>query len=105
MSDLNDIKVDNEEFWWEALDDFASDDEITVVEISRDDLDNNSTDGLKALGQVDMGEWDDLAEILNEKEANLHKEDFEMEELLHLVLLYCDGRYVTSIQADADDDW
>ena len=54
MSELNDIKVDNEEFWWEALDDFASDDEITVVEISRDDLDNNSTDGLKALGQVDM---------------------------------------------------
>ena len=104
MSELNDIKVDNEEFWWEALDDFASDDEITVVEISRDDLDNNSTDGLKALGQVDMGEWDDLAEILNEKEANLHKEDFEMEELLYLVLLYCDGRYVTSIQADADDD-
>ena len=105
MSELNDIKVDNEEFWWEALDDFASDDEITVVEISRDDLYNNSTDGLKALGQVDMGEWDDLAEILNEKEANLHKEDFEMEELLYLVLLYCDGRYVTSIQADADDDW
>ena len=105
MSDLNDIKVDNEEFWWEALDDFASDDEITVVEISRDDLDNNSTDGLKALGQVDMGEWDDLAEILNEKEANLHKEDFEMEELLYLVFLYCDGKYVTSIQAAADDDW
>ena len=69
MSELNDIKVDNEEFWWEALDDFASDDEITVVEISRDDLDNNSTDGLKALGQVDMGEWDDLAEILNEKDG------------------------------------
>ena len=28
-----------------------------------------------------------------------------MEELLYLVLLYCDSRYVTSIQADADDDW
>jgi len=27
-----------------------------------------------------------------------------MEELLYLVFLYCDGRYVTSIQADADDD-
>jgi hypothetical protein len=102
MSELNDIKVDNEEFWWEALDDFASDDEITVVEISRDDLDNNSTDGLKALGQVDMGEWDDLAEILNEKEANLHKEDFEMEELIHLVFLYCEDRYVTSILANKD---
>ena len=103
MSELNDIKVDNEEFWWEALDDFASDDEITVVEISRDDLDNNSTDGLKALGQVDMGEWDDLAEILNEKEANLHKEDFEMEELIHLVFLYCEDRYVTSILANEKD--
>ena len=102
MSELNDIKVDNEELWWEALDDFASDDEITVVEISRDDLDNNSTDGLKALGQVDMGEWDDLAEILNEKEANLHKEDFEMEELIHLVFLYCEDRYVTSILANKD---
>ena len=24
MSELNDIKVENEEFWWEPMDDFAS---------------------------------------------------------------------------------
>mgnify|MGYP001246665357 CR=1 FL=1 len=30
MSELNDIKVDNEEFWWEPMDAFASDNEITV---------------------------------------------------------------------------
>jgi hypothetical protein len=29
------------------------------------------------VGSVDMGEWDDLAGILNEKEAKLHKEDLD----------------------------
>ena len=37
--------------------------------------------------------------ILNEKEANLHKLDFEKEDLRLLVFLYCDNRYVTLIQA------
>jgi|TARA_B100001964_G_C13722895_1_gene375384 hypothetical protein len=103
MSELNDIKVDNEEFWWEPMDAFASDNEITVLKISRDDLDNNNTSGLKEVGSVDMGEWDDLAGILNEKEAKLHKEDFEMEELIHLVFLYCEDRYVTSILANEEE--
>ena len=103
MSELNDIKVDNEEFWWESMDAFASDNEITVLKISRDDLDNNNTSGLKEVGSVNMGEWDDLAGILNEKEAKLHKEDFEMEELIHLVFLYCEDRYVTSILANEEE--
>jgi hypothetical protein len=55
------------------------------------------------VGSVDMGEWDDLAGILNEKEAKLHKEDFEMEELIHLVFLYCEDRYVTSILANEEE--
>jgi hypothetical protein len=99
----NDIKIDNEEYWWESMDEFASDYDIKVLNISREDLDSNNKKGLKELGSVDIDDWDMLAELLNEEEANLHKEDFEMEELTHLVLLYCEGRYVTSIQANEDD--
>ena len=66
------------------------------------DLDNNNREGLKELGSVDINDWDGLAELLNEEEANLHKEDFAMEELTYLVFLYSEGRYVTSIQANEE---
>tara|TARA_B100000963_G_C22543742_1_gene633434 strand:+ start:383 stop:685 length:303 start_codon:yes stop_codon:yes gene_type:complete len=98
----NDIKIDNEEYWWEPMDDFASDYDITVLDISREDLDSNNKKGLKELGSVDIDDWDGLAKLLNDEEANLHKEDFEMEELIYLVFLYCEGRYVTSIQANEE---
>ena len=98
----NDIKIDNQHYWWESMDDFISYYDITVLDISRKDLDNNNKDGLKELGSVDINDWDGLAELLNEEEANLHKEDFAMEELTYLVFLYCEGRYVTSIQANEE---
>ena len=42
------------------------------------------------------------SECPNKEEANLHKEDFAMKELTYLVFLYCEGRYVTSIQANEE---
>ena len=48
----NDIKIDNQQYWWESMDDFISYYDITVLDISRKDLDNNNKDGLKELGQV-----------------------------------------------------
>ena len=98
----NDIKIDNQHYWWESMDDFISYYDIVVLDISRKDLDNNNREGLKELGSVDINDWDGLAELLNEEEANLHKEDFAMEELTYLVFLYSEGRYVTSIQANEE---
>ena len=94
------MKEENEEFWWEALDDFVVDDEIVIVDINKADLIDNNSDGLIERDSVDMKDWGALEKILGEEEMKLHKLDFEDEKLTFLVFLYCDGEYITSIQGD-----
>ena len=84
------------------MDDFITYYDIVVWDISRKDLDKNNRARLKKLGSVEINDWGGLAALLNEEEASLHKEDFEMEDLTYLVFLYCEGRYVTSIQANEE---
>ena len=95
----NDYKIQDEEFWYEPLDDFQSYGEIVVVEISEVDLLNENAEGLKEKGVVDFGDWKELGNLLSEDEATLHQKDFEDEELEdeYIVFLYMDGRYVTCI--------
>ena len=95
----NDYKIQDEEFWYEPLDDFQSYGEIVVVEISEVDLLNENAEGLKEKGAVDFGDWKELGNLLSEDEAKLHQKDFEDEELEDewIVFLYMDGRYVTCI--------
>jgi len=95
----NDYKIQDEEFWYEPLDDFQSYGEIVVVEISEVDLLNENAEGLKEKGVVDFGDWKELGNLLSEDEATLHQKDFEDEELEDewIVFLYMDGRYVTCI--------
>ena len=100
MNEKNDIQVENEEFWWEALDDFIIDDEIVIVDIKKTDLNNNNTDGLIENSSVEIKDWDALEKILDKEEVALHKLDFKDEDLTFLVFLYCEGKYVTSIQGD-----
>tara|TARA_A100001015_G_scaffold296511_1_gene376914 strand:+ start:959 stop:1246 length:288 start_codon:yes stop_codon:yes gene_type:complete len=94
------MNIENEEFWWEALDDFVSDDEIVIVDIKKADLENNNSSGLIERDSAPMKNWDALEKIVGKDEVKLHKLDFEDEELTFLVFLYCDGEYVTSIQGD-----
>ena len=95
----NDYKMQDEEFWYEPLDDFQSYGEIVVVEISEVDLLNENAEGLKEKGVVDFGDWKELGNLLSEDEATLHQKDFEDEELEDewIVFLHMDGRYVTCI--------
>ena len=95
----NDYKIQDEEFWYEPLDDFQSYGEIVVVEISEVDLLNKNAEGLKEKGVVDFGDWKELGNLLSEDEATLHQKDFEDEELEDewIVFLYMDGRDVTCI--------
>ena len=95
----NDYKIEDEEFWYEPLDDFQSYGEIVVVEISEEDLINENTEGLKEKGSVDYGDWEELGTLLSDNKAALHQKDFEDEQLKDewIVFLYTDGRYVTSI--------
>ena len=95
----NDYKIQDEEFWYEPLDDFQSYGEIVVVEISEVDLLNKNAEGLKEKGVVDFGDWKELGNLLSEDEATLHQKDFEDEELEDewIVFLYMNGRYVTCI--------
>lgn len=94
------MNQENEEFWWEALDDFIADDEIVIVDIEKVDLDSNNSNGLLKRDSVAMKDWDALEKIVGTEEMELHKLDFEDEELTFLVFLYCDGKYTTSIQGD-----
>ena len=82
------MKEENEEFWWEALDDFVVDDEIVIVDINKADLVDNNSDGLIERDSVGMKDWGALEKILGEEEMKLHKLDFEDEELTFLVFLY-----------------
>ena len=96
---LNDYKIQDEDFWYESLDNFQSYGEIVVVEISEEDLINQNTYGLKEKGVVDFGDWKELGILLGQEEAKLHQKDFEYEKLEGewIVFLYMDGRYVTCI--------
>lgn len=91
---------ENEDFWWEALDDFVIDDKIVLVDINKTDFDNNNASGLIERSSVSMKDWIALEKILDKEEVKLHKLDFENEDLTFLVFLYCEGEYVTSIQGD-----
>ena len=95
----NDYKIEDEQFWFEPLDDFQLYGEIVVVEISEKDLINENTEGLKEKGSVSYGDWKELGLILGDDEAALHQKHFEDEKLegKWIVFLYTDGRYVTCI--------
>ncbi|MAZ58770.1 MAG: hypothetical protein CMP56_05150 [Flavobacteriales bacterium] len=95
----NDYKIENEEFWFEPLDDFQLYGEIVVVEISEEDLINENTEGLKEKGSVDYGDWEELGTLLGKDDAALHQKYFEDEQLEGewIVFLYTAGRYVTCI--------
>lgn len=96
----NDYKIENEAFWYEPLDDYQLFDEIVVMEISEDYLLAENPDGLTQVGSVDYGEWEELADLLNEEEAKLHQQDFEGTDTNYIVFLYCQGRYVTCISGE-----
>ena len=95
----NDYKIDNEDFWFEPLDQFQSYGQIVVVEISEEDLLNKNIQGLKEKGTVTFGNWIDLENIISKEEVKIHKLDFENENLDDewIVFLYTNGRYVTCI--------
>lgn len=96
----NDFKIENEEFWYEPLDDFQSYGEIVVVDIKEEDLLSENSNGLQEKGSVDYGEWEELATLINKEEVQLHKEDFAGEDAdptEWVVLLYTGDRYVTCI--------
>ena len=100
MAEQKDIQIENEEFWWEALDDFIIKDRTVIIDINKSSLDCNNIDGLIQRGAVNIKDWDALQKILDKEEVRLHRLDFEDEKLTFLVFLYCEGRYVTSIQGD-----
>jgi len=93
----NDYKIDNPEFWYDALDDFQMDDEIVVVEINEEHLLSQDINGLQEKGSVDFGDWTGLSSLLNEEESKTHKSDFNDDDTEWIVFLYTSGRYVTCI--------
>tara|TARA_Y100000766_G_scaffold13490_1_gene9763 strand:+ start:5623 stop:5922 length:300 start_codon:yes stop_codon:yes gene_type:complete len=95
----NDIKIENEDFWFEPLDNFQSYGKIVVVEISEEDLLNENVLGLKEKGSVSYGNWKELENFLEIKEVKSHKLYFENEILEDewIVFLYTNSSYVTCI--------
>ena len=64
------FSVENEDFWYEKLDPFAEEGQFVVCDIDKDDLEGENEGGIRRLGGVALGDWDGLAKLLNEEEAN-----------------------------------
>ena len=92
----NDYKIDNPEFWYDALDDFQMDDEIVVVEISEEHLLSQDINGLHEKGSVDFEIGKDY-QIYLTKKSQKYINPILMTTILNGLFLYTSGRYVTCI--------
>ena len=63
----------------------------------------DEAEGLESEGIAPGTKWEDIPDDWICPECGIGKEDFEMEELIHLVFLYCEDRYVTSILANKEE--
>ena len=81
----NDYKIDNPEFWYDALDHFQMDDEIVVVEISEEHLLSQDINGLHEKGSdFKLGR---LSNLLNER-SKIHKSDFNDDDTEWIVFIH-----------------
>lgn len=99
---FNSLPEADKESCWDSIGAYGEDaDEpsIIVLQISEDSLVAKDFDDAEMLEFSDLGYWDSLEGVLPEGEIEKHKVDFEGVSS-YVVLLYCNGAYVTSAQGD-----
>ena len=99
---FNNLDDSSKEKCWELLGEYGEDCEdpsIFVLNISEKSLQELDFADTEMLDFCDLGCWETLEGVLSKEELELHKEDFEGVSTF-IVLLYCNGKYVTSAQGD-----
>jgi len=87
---------------WESIGAYGEDAEdpsFIVLQISESSLKEQDFDDAELIEFADLGSWEALESALPKDEIEKHKEDFE-EVTEYVVVLYCNGQYVTSAQGD-----
>lgn len=87
---------------WESIGAYGEDAEdpsFIVLQISESSLKDQDFDDAELIEFADLGSWEALEGALPKDEIEKHKEDFE-EVTAYVVVLYCNGQYVTSAQGD-----
>lgn len=96
---LNDA---DKERCWEAIGAYgeeAEDPSFILIDISEESLKQKDFDDTEMIDFCDLGFLESLKDTLSEDEIERHKGDFG-EVTSYVVVLYCGGRYVTSVQGE-----
>ena len=94
----------NEE-WWDAMSDYQFDGDIVVLELMNDDfLDNLESqfdlgeDDLREIGNVKVGDWENLIKIIGEKEVDELKNEYDdLDESNWIVIMYYNKKFCTIV--------
>ncbi len=99
---FNNLDESDKEKCWESMGEFGEDCEdpsIFVLNISEKSLQGLDFSDAEMLDFCDLDSWESLEGLLPVEELKLHKQDFEGVSTF-VVLLYCNGKYVTSAQGE-----
>jgi hypothetical protein len=99
---FNSLDESDKERCWETIAGYGEDAEdpsFIVLQISAASLHEKDFDDAELLEFADLGSWESLNEALSQEEIEKHKTDFN-DVTSFVVVLYCDGHYVTSAQGD-----
>ncbi len=94
----------NEE-WWDAMSDYQFDGDIVVLELMNDDfLDNLESqfdlgeDDLREIGNVKVGDWENLIKIIGKKEVDELKNEYDdLDESNWIVIMYYNKKFCTIV--------
>lgn len=99
---FNLLDESDKERCWESIGVYGEDAEdpsFIVLQISAASLEEKDFDDAELLEFADLGSWEALNGALSLEEIEKHKADFNGA-TSYVVVLYCDGQYVTSAQGD-----
>ena len=94
----------NEE-WWDAMSEYQFDGEIVILELTNNTFLNNlesqfdlGIDDLREIGNVKIGDWENLSKIIGKKEINeLKKEYDDLDECNWIVILFYNRKFCTIV--------
>ena len=99
---FNTLDDSDRESCWESIGEYGEDaDEpsIFVLNISESSLRELDFENAEMTDFADLGCWDALEGVLSKEDLEMHKTDFK-DVSSFVILLYCDGKYVTSSQGE-----
>ena len=97
---FNSFDTSDKENFWSSLDvKIMPTQGIFICTVSTSGLENFSTSSVEFIYRSEEIDWDQIANQIGLDESKILRDDWqqELDSLNYLVLLYCDGSYVTCI--------